>query len=536
MINRRQLLILAGSGSALGMGSLMPTAFGQQHEHGHHVREPRSPIQTPLSRPVYQYDTPLRLPGSDGLFGTFDGDAPFTVTARPESLQLLPGRPTELWSYTVFQEKRQFMNPILRIAKGRTIRATLLNALQENTTIHWHGLHVDTQNDGSGMHPVAPGTRREYSFTVNNRAGLYWYHAHPHDRTGAQIHQGLAGLLLVQDETELALQRALDLHWGENDIPLLIQDKRIDAKNRIRHRMGDEDWLGNRLFVNFTPEPKLAVKRRLYRLRLLNASNARTFLIAFRNGSKLLPFHLIGTDGGLLDKPYRMQKVFLAPAQRIDILVDFSRQESGNTIWLSSLAYDPMENDLPPGMPVIDEGPHLMPMGEALDLLRLEVGTASVAAPALPSHLDKTLDASRPAAQTRKFRLHTDGRRWYINGMNFHDDMQAVHFAVRKGSREVWEIRNESRSMPHPMHLHGFQFRVLSRHRSPLQVRELAMDRFGRTPQDLGFLDTVLVWPGETVRIVIDFTTAFPGPQTYMFHCHNLEHEDQGMMLHFRCA
>ena len=493
-------------------------------------------MQTPLTRPAYEYDTPLRLPGNDGLFGVFDCNAPFAITAQADSLPLLRGRPTELWNYTILHEKRRLLNPILRVSKGGQIRATLLNSLREDTTIHWHGLHVDTPNDGSGMNAVAPGKRWEYAFTVNNRAGLYWYHAHPHDRTGAQIHQGLASLLLVEDEQERALQRTLGLEWGVNDIPLLVQDKRVDNKNRIHYRMGDEDWLGNRIFINFTPEPKLDAKRSLYRFRLLNASNGRTMLIGFRSGDDLLPFHLIGTDGGLLDKPYRVQKTFLAPAQRIDVLVDFSQLDPGQRVWLSSLAYDPMENDLPPDMPVIDEGPHLMPMGEAIDLMRIDIGSETAETPKLPARLDKSLAEPRAAGRVRKFRLHTDGRRWYINGMNFHDDMKAIHFTVKKNTREVWEIFNESRSMPHPMHVHGFLFRVLSRKRSPAHVKALAVDRHNRTPQDKGFLDTVLVWPGETVRFAIDFTTPFEGPQTYMFHCHNLEHEDQGMMLHFRCV
>jgi len=111
--------------------------------------------------------------------------------------------------------------------------------------------------------------------------------------------------------------------------------------------------------------------------------------------------------------------------------------------------------------------------------------------------------------------------------------MNAVKLRVARGSVETWEIRNDAKSMPHPMHLHGFQFRVLSRKGSPAQVKRHAITPLGLTAQDLGWLDTVLVWPGETVAIAIDFSQPFTGEQRYMFHCHNLEHEDQGMMLAF---
>ena len=122
---------------------------------------------------------------------------------------------------------------------------------------------------------------------------------------------------------------------------------------------------------------------------------------------------------------------------------------------------------------------------------------------------------------------------WFINGRNFHRDGHAPAFAVQRGAREVWEIRNAMTSMPHPIHVHGVQFRVVERRISPQDVRSRQVAAGGLGPQDLGCNDTVLVWPGETVRIAIDFSAPFEGTQQYMLHCHNLEHEDMGMMLTF---
>jgi blue copper oxidase len=121
---------------------------------------------------------------------------------------------------------------------------------------------------------------------------------------------------------------------------------------------------------------------------------------------------------------------------------------------------------------------------------------------------------------------------WLINGQSYSLDSYPIQ--THANTVELWDIQNAQRSMPHPMHLHGFSFQVVSRHNSPNQVRQLAQDASGRLITDLGWKDTILVWPGETVRIAIDFTNTFKGDQIYLFHCHNLEHEDQGMMLNYR--
>jgi blue copper oxidase len=133
-----------------------------------------------------------------------------------------------------------------------------------------------------------------------------------------------------------------------------------------------------------------------------------------------------------------------------------------------------------------------------------------------------TLSAATEAGQTR----------WLINGLSYEPDEYPI--VVQKGATEVWEIRNDERSMPHPMHLHGFRCRVLERRNSPRQVGGTAVDEQGRTATDLGWKDTVLVWPGETVRIAIQFSHDLDGEQIYLFHCHILEHEDAGMMINYK--
>ncbi|MBI3069368.1 MAG: multicopper oxidase domain-containing protein, partial [Betaproteobacteria bacterium] len=132
----------------------------------------------------------------------------------------------------------------------------------------------------------------------------------------------------------------------------------------------------------------------------------------------------------------------------------------------------------------------------------------------------------------REFLLDLKDGRWRINGEVF--EMNKTPVTVQRGVNEIWEVRNDKASMPHPMHLHGVPFRVLGRSGSPQQLKSVIVNEQGLTATDLGWKDTVLVWPGETVRLAVDFSHPYPGDQIYLFHCHNLEHEDQGMMINIK--
>ncbi|MBL8297398.1 MAG: multicopper oxidase domain-containing protein [Rhodanobacteraceae bacterium] len=488
-----------------------------------------------------RFSQPLRLPLHDVHFGELAvSSQTLELVATRSQVAVFPGAPTPLWHYAARSAAATVLNPLLRIRRGETLSVHFRNELAEETTIHWHGLIVDEANDGSGLHPVAPGTERDYQVQVTNRAGLYWYHAHPHGRTGLQVQRGLAGLLLVEDAEEAALRKHLGLVWGERDLPLCIADKQVDAGNALVYpEQGADDWIGNRVLVNWTPEPYLDVAAALYRFRIANTANARLLRLAFQHAGRSLPFRLIGTDGGLLGGALRVEDVFLAPAQRIDVLVDFSAIKPGERVLLRSLDYVAMENEDESGdfMPdPMGDHPGAMPMGAALDILEFRVGAALPGREAvIPDQLSTLAPLPDTSAwPTRSLRLRMDAAGgWFINDWNFLRDGHAVAFAVKRGTCEVWEIRNSMTSMPHPVHVHGFQFRVVSRSVSPMDVRARQVASGGRTPQDLGWTDTVLVWPGEVVRLAMDFSQPYRGTQRYMLHCHNLEHEDMGMMLTF---
>ncbi|MGH8672747.1 MAG: multicopper oxidase family protein, partial [Burkholderiales bacterium] len=317
-------------------------------------------------------------------------DVEISLTATKGEAPLLSGRTTRVWTYrgkvvkgdaaSVQPISDSYLGPIIRVRKGQRVRLRFENGLDEASNIHWHGLHVPEDMDGHPRHAVAAGKRYVYEFEIRDRAGTYWFHPHPHGRTGRQIYFGLAGLFLVSDEEE----RAAQLPSGEYDLPLILQDRSFDEANRLvflsdeqaRHgtkgggmmgggmmgggmmgggmmvggMMGGDmmgsgmmdmmtrmmGFLGDRILVNGRPDATLSVATRPYRLRLLNASNARIFKLAWDDGS---PLTVIGTDGGLLEAPVQRTYVTLAPGDRLEIWADFSRHAVGTELTMRSLAF-----------------------------------------------------------------------------------------------------------------------------------------------------------------------------------------------------
>jgi FtsP/CotA-like multicopper oxidase with cupredoxin domain len=544
---RRRMLSWLSGGIAAVAAAPWLIRYGRQSQAGPPAVAPSSSAGTTAavtdvvaSAKQASYRQALRIPGHDGLMAE-QGLSALHLVARVASFALFPGQPTALWHYASDIDGRSLANPFLRVARGETVEVTLDNQLQEVTTIHWHGWSLNEASDGGGLHAVAAGERARYRFRIDNRAGLYWYHAHPHMRTGMQVQHGMAALVLVEDGEELALRQRLGLRWGERDIPLMMADKQIDPANAIVYKQDADDWIGNRVLVNWTSEPYLDVVAGWYRFRMANVANARMFRPAFICSGQPLPMLLIGTDGGLLAQPWPVDDFFLGPAQRADVLVDFSGLTPGARVMLRSLDYVAMDNDGDDAVsfqpdPMADH-PGAAAMGKPLDVMELRVvaATGPVAKTDIPRQL-AALSAPPDTAHwpVRRFRLRTDqDGRWYINDWNFLINGHEPVFSVKRGVREVWEIRNEMTSMPHPIHLHGFQFRVVARSISPPDIRSRMVAEGGLGPQDLGVADTVVVWPGEIVRIAIDFAQPFSGIQRYMFHCHNLEHEDKGMMVMF---
>jgi len=278
----------------------------------------------------------------------FKPDLDLTLVPQVDEAAILPGGPTRVWRYraivnqgdsnSVVEIPESYLGPIIKVRRGENIRIRFKNDMPEKSIIHWHGLHVPAIMDGHPRYPVAPGQSFLYEFTVTNRAGTYWYHPHPHGRTGPQVYGGLAGLFLVSGKEELAA----GLPENQYDIPLVIQDRTFDVNNQLvylsRNRMARmTGFLGDRILVNGKPDFTLPVSTTAYRLRLLNGSNSRIYRLAWQDGR---PLTIIATDGGLLEKPVQRRYAFLAPGERIELWVDFSDNSVGYETGLISLPFD----------------------------------------------------------------------------------------------------------------------------------------------------------------------------------------------------
>ena len=492
------------------------------------------------------FDTPLHVPGyRSPLLRIIDRPRALTLTAGPLSASIA-GMEQDLLAYRTLANGRTSYNPVLKVRAGQRLKVDLRNGLSQETIIHWHGLIVDGRNDGVPTDAVAPGGSYAYDFTVRNRAGTYWYHPHPYAFTSEQAYRGLASFFIVEDADDARLSEALDVELGRGDIPIVNQDKRLDMNGRIVYQPNEEEWfmgfLGDVVLANLTAKPRLDVATRLYRFRLLNGSNARIYRLAFvpAAGGDPEPMQLVGTDGGLLEAPVEVKELFLAPGERADVVLDLRGAKVGDELFLKSLMFDPMDNEgmtepMPDTTPPTAE-PMGIPNGEELYVLKLVVQRREWCLDGkLPRRLSVLEAIATDSAMMRSVALTTADMKWFINGEQYAPDRFPIE--IERGAVQIWEISNDMASMPHPMHIHGFQFQVLER-----MTMEGAMPNpFGpllgadaRLPADRGWKDTVLVWPGETVKVAIDFSHPFEGEQRYVFHCHNLEHEDEGMMVNYR--
>lgn len=431
---------------------------------------------------------PLRIPS---LFTGGD------LTAGSASLELWPGTSTQLWTLN-----GNYPAPTIRVRRGSEFSARLVNNLDEPTILHWHGLFTPAGMDGHPRDAIQPGANREYRFTVNQRAATCWYHPHPDMHTAEQVYRGMAGFFIIEDDEEAAL----GLPDGEFDVPLMIQDRRVSASHQFEYQPDETSMrmgmLGDTILVNGTPDPVLSVSRDLYRFRLLNGSNARVYHIALDDESA---FHLIGNDGGLLDAPVSLTQLSLSPGERVDILVDFSGRTAGQSVVLTSVAFGGAVDALNQGWP--------------FPLLRFDVTAEARATRTVPATLAtvERLDPSQ-SKESRLFILAASGSggnvEHTINGQTF--DMLRVDVEAEAATVEAWTFTNFT-GAPHPMHVHGASFQVQTRNGSADDVR----------PEERGWKDTVLVDQTTSVEVLVKFGTE---EGLFLVHCHNLEHEDHGMM------
>jgi FtsP/CotA-like multicopper oxidase with cupredoxin domain len=403
----------------------------------------------------------------------------------------------------------------------------------EITTVHWHGFKIPGPQDGGPDFPVNAGSSKQYNFTMLQPAAPLWFHPHPYHKTGNQVYQGLAGVFLLSDDITKKLEDDKQLPSGKYDIPVLVQDRRFaeekDGVRKLVYLGGPTDhngMLAHTQLVNGAQLPKLEVETRQYRLRLYSVGNARTYIFSLSNNA---PFTIVGTDGGLLNKPVEVTSVTLSAAERAEIIIDFSKYAVGEKVMLISKPFNgsPLMPLLTPrlrhgGFP---EGAiNALPVdGSYADIMRFDITTQVTddisLYTALPDYADinKERLTAKDATKTRKFVMAmTNDLHFTINGKVVELGRIDEYVKLSEGDTEIWSIQNQS-SSAHPFHAHAIQWQVLSRNGEPA------------TGMELGWKDTVYLRPGETVDLIGRFDPVV-NYGDYMYHCHMLEHEDAGMM------
>jgi FtsP/CotA-like multicopper oxidase with cupredoxin domain len=437
------------------------------------------------ARPTFREPPPLpALPGGGGV-------VELSLQAAPARLTLLEGTATDAYAYN-----GQVPGPTLELREGDRVRIRFRNDLPEETTVHWHGLHLPFGADGSPFHPVPAGGEHVYEFTVpRGSAGTYWYHPHPHHHTGRQVAKGLYGAIIVRapdDPLGESLREKLIIladnrftESGEVDIPDLNSPAgRIDFEN------GRE---GDVIFVNGVREPALEIRPgEVQRWRIINASAARVYRLAVP-GHEMLH---VGSDGGLFEHPEKVSEIVLANGERVELLVRGTVGQGGRAA-LVSLPYDRYIRQTKP-----------RDWDVTRELLALHYTDESPAPPVeLPARLREVPPIDTMAATVTRVMVLTQGM---INGRLM--DMDRVDETARLGATEIWRIQNLV-GMDHPFHLHGFQFQLLDRDGVPVSQRS--------------WKDTVNIPRHQSARFVVRFDNH---PGKWMFHCHILDHEDHGMM------
>ncbi|MFF9812518.1 multicopper oxidase family protein [Streptomyces sp. NPDC014006] len=517
-LSRRRFIGAVGAGST---GLILPFAAGCDNAGNSDgaVQSGDVPLPARFSLP-FKRPPVIQPTSSEGTTDYFD------VRAYTTKAEILPGVQTEIFGYN-----GTFPGPTFSVRKGRTAVVRTRNDLPVPMVTHLHGGKTPAESDGyptdyllpaSGwtasahtMHhagmamegATAQGTRN-YTYPNLQRASTLWYHDHRMDFTGPQVWRGLAGFYLVHDEEE----DALPLPKGDRDVPVMIMDRAFDSDGSLAYPSIDptlkttpgvtgdahNGMTGDVILVNGVPWPRFEVQGARYRLRLLNASNSRRYRVRLdpEPGSGD-PFTLIGSDGGLLAQPQGMNSIYMVPGERFDVIVDFGRYAPGTKITMTNSLGD----------------------GSTAELMQFVVGAKVSDDTSVPARLS-TLERLDPAkaVRTRSFTLARNSESGHyvykINGYPFSTDRSWAD--IKRGDIEIWEF---SSTTHHPIHLHLSPFQVYKRGGSTTLE-----------PEDVGWKDTARLAPNQKLSVLVRFSD-YTGK--YVFHCHNLEHEDMAMMANF---
>lgn len=496
------------------------------------------------------------------------GKNSYLITARAGSVQMHPafGR-TRVFGYDD-NSGRGLASPgyTLEVQRNTATRVSFVNALPAqhlfNSEVpgymhagtpvrmntHLHGAHVAGSSDGNPYAYAAeyrPGQIQSVVYPNDQNATMLWYHDHADQITRLNVYAGLVGLYIVRDALDTGLEpNGLGVPGGAYEIPLVFADRLFDGSGELFYSP-DPTWIpeffGDTPLVNGAVRPFLNVEPRQYRFRILNASNARFWNLSIQGGP---PAVQIGSDGGLFDRPVPLSNLIVLPAERADVIVDFSRF-AGRTLTVTN-------SDLP-----VEVSSPAPPLDTVMEI-RVGRRVTSAGPARIPATLPGTMPALGAPSVTRNITLEevenaTTGDPEYgsLNGRKF-DDVRGVQERPRVGSTEDWRLVNLTEDT-HPIHLHLVQFQVMDRtpfdadgYKAALEAARTA-DRNAANPDprpyfngpaalpdanERGWKDTVRTNPGQVTRIRMRWTlpAGVSAPQRYVFHCHILEHEDNSMM------
>ncbi|MFI6577773.1 multicopper oxidase family protein [Nocardiopsis sp. NPDC050513] len=445
----------------------------------------------------------------------------YVITQRSGEAEILPGLTTEVWGYDGI-----FPGPTIVSRTGRRTVVEHRNDLPVPVAVHLHGGHTPPEHDGYPTDLIFPRSgwesryelpgdttegSRVYEYPMNQPAATLWYHDHRMDFTGPQVYKGLAGFHLVHDDEE----EALPLPTGDRDVPLMICDRAFDEDGSFLYPALSSDLvsepgvanqymsgvLGDAILVNGAPWPYMEVADVRYRFRILNASNARRYRLVLDPAPEgTAPFVQVASDAGLLGAPIEHDAIVTAPAERFDVIVDFSGYSVGTEVVLANEFGE----------------------GRTAEVMRFRVTSEARDDTRIPDRLSdfvpmtrESADAEHRARFSREApNTHGPGPNlWTINGQTFSPD--TVDARIPLDSTQIWRLTT---NVHHPVHLHLVRFQVLSRNGGE------------PGPYDAGWKDTIDLGSEEEAEIIMTFS-GYRG--RFVYHCHNLEHEDMMMMANF---
>jgi len=476
------------------------------------------PTTTPGTTGGTAYNTlwiPQLLSGT-----TAAGVTTYELVLAASSVQFQTGAKTATYGYN----GNDFWGPTLVMKKGSQARMQVKNTLSEDTTTHWHGMLVPGPVDGGPHQIVAAGaTWLTETFTVKNNAATYWYHPHMHEMTQKQLTLGAGGFIIVQDDAEAALN--LPRTYGADDIPLILTSRRFTTTNGVANQFQYTlTAYGDYMLTNGVMDAQVTLPKQLVRLRILNGEIERDYNLGFGDGRT---FYVIGNDGGLLSSPVGVTRLVMAPGERYEILVNLSGDAVGSAIDLKS--YNGADAGLSFGFAGLEpatagEFGSLL-NNKTFNILRINVTAATAnAVTAVPTTLvSNTFPAAADATQSRTLAITATGPGAPFTFNNVGFSMNTINQTVALGATESWTV-NGGNIFGHSFHIHGVQFKIVSRNGSSSSAVKA---------YEGGWKDTFFVPLNETVTFVAKFEDVADSKFPYMYHCHMVNHEDAGLMGQF---